>query len=71
MSSLGEVQMWEVTPTKAETTIKRYNTARLKGPETSKKFTLTLKNKLQVLCNIGNGMEAEVETIWKTVKESF
>ncbi|CAC5369457.1 unnamed protein product [Mytilus coruscus] len=58
-------------PSKAEATQHRFHTARLKDPTINKKFTLTLRNKFQVLGDIGEVLEQDVESTWKDIKDSY
>ena len=58
-------------PTKAEESRQRYNTARLRNPDISKKFSIAVKNKYEALSNIDEEAERDVESAWRTAKERY
>ena len=57
--------------TTAKSTQQRFDTAKLKDPTTRKKFSLALRNKYQVLGDIGQGLDEDVETTWNSIKEGY
>ena len=49
----------------------RYDIARLKDPETSKRFGANVRNRFQVLSDTCDGLEMDIEATWRAGKEYY
>ena len=55
-------------PTKMEEKGQRYNIARLRNPDISKKISIAIKNRYEALSNIDEKAERDAESAWRIAK---